>query len=104
MPERALLDLYFEELGTRRTLSSQSTRRRSSTPASPGFADGHEEEEEAVTALVGGKSQWTALVCARSSIRSGQPLELGVGISRHHFSDPASGDSIGHPLNARAAG
>jgi multiple sugar transport system ATP-binding protein len=40
-----------------------------------------------------GKSLWTA----RVSSRSGAPLELAVGISRLHFFDPASGESIGHP-------
>jgi multiple sugar transport system ATP-binding protein len=36
-------------------------------------------------------------------VRSGQPLELAVDTSRVHFFDPASGETIGHPLNATAA-
>ncbi len=31
-------------------------------------------------------------------VRSGQPLELAIDTSRLHFFDPASGESIGHPL------
>jgi ABC-type sugar transport system ATPase subunit len=56
-----------------------------------------EDEDEAVSALVGGKSLWTARVSARSRVRPGQPIELGVDTHRLHFFDPASGLSIGHP-------
>ena len=31
-------------------------------------------------------------------VRPGQPLELAVDTSRLHFFDPATGESIGHPL------
>ncbi len=61
-------------------------------------SDGSSEEDETVTALAGGKSLWTARVSVRSAVRSGQPLELAVDTSRLHFFDPASGESIGHPL------
>ena len=61
-------------------------------------AERHEEEDEAVAALAGGKSLWTARVSSRSGARSGQPLELAVDTARLHFFDPASGESIGHPL------
>ena len=61
-------------------------------------SDGSEEEDETVTALAGGKTLWTARVSARSGVRSGQPLELAIDTSRLHFFDPASGESIGHPL------
>ena len=60
--------------------------------------EGHEEEDEAVAALSGGKSLWTARVSSRSPARSGQSLELAVDTTRLHFFDPASGESIGHPL------
>ena len=63
----------------------------------------HEEEDEAVAALAGGKSLWTARVSSRSGARSGQPLELAVDTTRLHFFDPASGESIGHPLATGAA-
>jgi multiple sugar transport system ATP-binding protein len=66
-------------------------------------AERHEEEDEAVAALAGGKSLWTARVSSRSGARSGQPLELAVDTSRLHFFDPASGESIGHPLATGAA-
>ncbi|MGZ4434781.1 MAG: hypothetical protein ACXVW7_14315, partial [Trebonia sp.] len=66
--------------------------------ASRGATERHEEEDEAVAALAGGKSLWTARVSSRSGARSGQPLELAVDTTRLHFFDPASGESIGHPL------
>ena len=47
-----------------------------------------------------GKSLWTARVSSRSAVRSGAPLELAAGICRLHVFDPASGESIGHPLAA----
>ncbi|MGH3205700.1 MAG: ABC transporter ATP-binding protein [Streptosporangiaceae bacterium] len=54
------------------------------------------EGEEAVSALAGGKSLWTARVSARSRVRPGQPIELGVNTHDLHFFDPRSGLSIGH--------
>jgi multiple sugar transport system ATP-binding protein len=66
-------------------------------------AERYEEEDEAVAALAGGKSLWTARVSSRSGARSGQPLELAVDTTRLHFFDPASGESIGHPLATGAA-
>ena len=65
-------------------------------------AERHEEEDEAVAALAGGKSLWTARVSARSAARPGQPLELAVDTTRLHFFDPATGQTIGHPLTAGA--
>jgi multiple sugar transport system ATP-binding protein len=62
--------------------------------------DGGEEDETGVAALVGGKSLWTARVSSRSAVRPGTPLTLAVDTSRLHFFDPATGDSIGHPLAA----
>jgi multiple sugar transport system ATP-binding protein len=64
----------------------------------------HDEEDDTVTALTGGKSLWTARVSARSPVRPGQPLQLAVDTSRLHFFDPASGETIGHPLTAGAEG
>jgi multiple sugar transport system ATP-binding protein len=63
-------------------------------------ADGADEEDETVAALAGGKSLWTARVSARSRVRAGQPLQLVVDTSRVHFFDPATGETIGHPLAA----
>jgi multiple sugar transport system ATP-binding protein len=63
-------------------------------------AGGHDEEDETVAALVGGKSLWTARVSSRSAVRPGAPLDLAVDTSRLHFFDPASGESIGHLLSA----
>ena len=39
-------------------------------------AETSEDEDESVSALVGGKSLWTARVSARSRVRPGQPFEL----------------------------
>ena len=66
-------------------------------------SEGHDEEDEAVSVLSGGKSLWTARVSSRSAVRPGQPLQLAVDTSRLHFFDPASGNSIGHPLTVSAA-
>ena len=63
-------------------------------------AGGHDEEDDTVTALAGGKSLWTARVSSRSLVRPGQPVELAIDTSQLHFFDPATGDSIGHPLSA----
>jgi multiple sugar transport system ATP-binding protein len=59
---------------------------------------GEDEEETGVAALAGGKSLWTARVSARSRVRPGQALELGIDTTRLHFFDAESGLSIGHPL------
>jgi multiple sugar transport system ATP-binding protein len=61
---------------------------------------GHDEEDDTVAALVGGKSLWTGRVSSRSAVRPGAPLELAVDTSRLHFFDPASGESICHLLSA----
>jgi multiple sugar transport system ATP-binding protein len=53
-----------------------------------------EEEDEAVAALAGGKSLWTARVSARSAVRPGAPLELGLDTRRLHFFDPDTGLAI----------
>ena len=54
------------------------------------------EEDEAVSALAGGRSLWTARVPARCAPRPGQPLELAVDAGKLHFFDPATGAAIGH--------
>jgi multiple sugar transport system ATP-binding protein len=72
-------------------------------PAISSATQRHEDEDEAVAALAGGKSLWTARVSSRSAARPGQPLELAVDTTRLHFFDPATGQSIGHPLAAGAA-
>jgi multiple sugar transport system ATP-binding protein len=53
--------------------------------------------DETISALIGGKSLWTARVSARSKARSGQPLELAVDTRSLQFFDPDSGLSVGHP-------
>jgi multiple sugar transport system ATP-binding protein len=92
-----------EELGTEIhvifTIDAPPVEHHSITSA----AGSHEEEDEAVAALSGGKSLWTARVSSRSAARSGQPLELAVDTSRLHFFDPASGQSIGHPQASAGA-
>jgi multiple sugar transport system ATP-binding protein len=60
-------------------------------------AEASEEEDEAVAALAGGKSLWTARLSKESRVRHGQPLELSVDTRYLQFFDPASGLSIGHP-------
>jgi multiple sugar transport system ATP-binding protein len=64
---------------------------------------GHEDDDESVAALVGGKSLWTARVSARSRVRPGQTLELGVDTRNLQFFDPDTSLSIGHPQATQAA-
>jgi multiple sugar transport system ATP-binding protein len=54
-----------------------------------------EEEDESAIPLHEGKSLWTARVNARSSVRAGDRIELGVDTSNMHFFDPDSGLAIG---------
>jgi len=61
-----------------------------------------DEDDDTVTALAGGKSLWTARVSSRSLVRPGAPVELAIDTNRLHFFDPASGETIGHPLSAVA--
>jgi multiple sugar transport system ATP-binding protein len=60
-------------------------------------AETSEDEDEAVTALAGGKSLWTARMSKESRVRHGSPVELSVDTRYLQFFDPASGLSIGHP-------
>jgi multiple sugar transport system ATP-binding protein len=60
-------------------------------------AETSEDADEAVIALAGGKSLWTARVSKESRIRHGSPVELSVDTRYLQFFDPASGLSIGHP-------
>ena len=68
--------------------------------ASLAAADQHDDEDDAVAALAGGKSLWTARVSAAVDGSPGQPLELAVDTRRLHFFDPSSGQTIGHPQAA----
>jgi multiple sugar transport system ATP-binding protein len=92
-----------EELGTEIhvifTIDAPPVEHHSITSA----AEAQGEDDDPVAALSGGKSLWTARVSSRSAARSGQPLELAVDTSRMHFFDPASGESIGHPLATGSA-
>ena len=53
------------------------------------------EEDESALPLYEGKSLWTAQVSARSKVRAGDRIELGVDTRNLHFFDPASGLAIG---------
>ena len=66
-------------------------------------AQSDEGDDETVAALIGGKTLWTARVSARSQVRPGQPIELGVDTRNLQFFDPDSGLSIGHPAATPAA-
>jgi multiple sugar transport system ATP-binding protein len=54
-----------------------------------------EEDDESGMPLREGKSLWTARVNARSSVRAGDRIELGVDTSNMYFFDPDSGLAIG---------
>ena len=51
--------------------------------------------KEAAIPLYEGKSLWTARVNARSPVRAGDRIELGVDTRNLHFFDPESGLAIG---------
>jgi len=61
-------------------------------------AETSDDADEAVAALVGGKSLWTARMSKESRVRHGSTVELAVDTRYLQFFDPASGLSIGHPL------
>jgi len=63
-------------------------------PSISDAARGDGEEDEAVTALSGGKSLWTARVSSRSAAKPGASLELGIDTKRLHFFDPDTGLAI----------
>jgi multiple sugar transport system ATP-binding protein len=54
-----------------------------------------QEEEGSAIPLHAGKSLWTARVNARSPVRAGDRIELGVDTRNLHFFDPDSGLAIG---------
>jgi multiple sugar transport system ATP-binding protein len=54
-----------------------------------------QEEEGSAIPLYEGKSLWTARVNARSPVRAGDRIELGVDTRNLHFFDPDSGLAIG---------
>jgi multiple sugar transport system ATP-binding protein len=54
-----------------------------------------EEDEGAAIPLHEGKALWTARVNARSQIRAGGRIELGVDTRNLHFFDPGSGLAVG---------
>ena len=66
-------------------------------------ATGDDGQDESVSALVGGKSLWTARVSARSAVRPNTNLELAVDTNQLQFFDADSGLSIGHPEATSAA-
>jgi multiple sugar transport system ATP-binding protein len=66
-------------------------------------ATGDDGQDESVSALVGGKSLWTARVSARSKVHPNSPLELAVDTEQLQFFDADSGLSIGHPEASQAA-
>jgi multiple sugar transport system ATP-binding protein len=63
------------------------------------LAADHGEEDSAIP-LADGKSMWTARVSARSRVRPGDSIELGVDTSNLHFFDPGSGLAIGRAPSA----
>jgi multiple sugar transport system ATP-binding protein len=65
-------------------------------------AETGDETDEAVTALAGGKTVWTARVSKESRIKHGTPLELVVDTRYLQFFDAGSGLSIGHPKASAA--
>ncbi len=54
-----------------------------------------QEEDGSAIPLYEGKSLWTARVNARSPVRAGDRIELGVDTRNLHFFDPDSGLAIG---------
>ena len=61
------------------------------------------EEDESAVPLYEGKSLWTARVNARSNVRGGDRIELGVDTRNLHFFDPGSGLAIGRRATGEQA-
>ncbi|WP_106401807.1 ABC transporter ATP-binding protein [Actinocorallia populi] len=61
------------------------------------------EGEDAALPLLEDKALWTARVNARSRVRPGQELELGIDTHRLHFFDAGTGLAVGHPDAAETA-
>jgi multiple sugar transport system ATP-binding protein len=59
-----------------------------------------DEEDQSAMPMRQGKSLWTARVNARSSVRAGDRIELGVDTRNLHFFDPDSGLAIGDSKRA----
>jgi hypothetical protein len=73
---------------------AEATSRQDRTGINPHNAPQGEEDESGIP-LHEGKSLWTARVNARSSVRTGDRIELAVDTSNMHFFDPDSGLTIG---------
>ena len=65
--------------------------------------ESHEEDDEAVPRWLAASRCGPRGCRPGPAARPGQPLELAVDTTRLHFFDPASGESIGHPLATGAA-
>ncbi len=66
-------------------------------------SDATDGEDDATLPLSDNKALWTARVNARSHVRPGQDLELGIDTHRLHFFDAATGLAVGHPDAAETA-
>jgi multiple sugar transport system ATP-binding protein len=62
-----------------------------------------EGEDVTLPLLEEDKALWTARVNARSRVRPGQELELGIDTHRLHFFDAGTGLAVGHPDAAETA-
>ncbi|GAA0965656.1 sn-glycerol-3-phosphate ABC transporter ATP-binding protein UgpC [Actinocorallia libanotica] len=61
------------------------------------------EGDDTALPLLEDKELWTARVNARSRVRPGQELELGIDTHRLHFFDAGTGLAVGHPDAAETA-
>jgi multiple sugar transport system ATP-binding protein len=59
------------------------------------LAPEQEEEDQAALPVYDGRSLWTARLNARTKIRAGETIDLGVDTRNLHFFDPVSGLAIG---------
>jgi multiple sugar transport system ATP-binding protein len=100
MPVKAgVIEELGSEIHVMFTLDAPMVQHPSITEA----AEGEDGQDDSVSALIGGKALWTARVSARSTVSSGQPIELAVHTGNMHFFDIDSGLSIGNPEPSPAA-
>ncbi|MBR8744007.1 ABC transporter ATP-binding protein [Nocardiopsis sp. MG754419] len=93
-----------EELGTEINVifgvDAPPVRHEDAAALAKDAAGDDEESADAALPLNDNRSQFTARVSPRSSVRPGSTISLSVDVTQLHFFDQESGLAIGHPDNS----